>query len=60
MEQLTPREADMVKGIMDGLSYKLIADQFQISINTVKMNIKNIYKKLNINSKGELFKILTK
>jgi DNA-binding NarL/FixJ family response regulator len=52
---LTNRESDIVAGILDGLPYKLIADKHEISINTVRMNIKNIYKKLNINSKSELF-----
>ena len=33
---------------------KLIADKCSISIDTVRMHIKNIYKKLHINSKGEL------
>ncbi len=51
----TNRESDIVAGILDGLPYKLIADKHEISINTVRMNIKNIYKKLNINSKSELF-----
>lgn len=52
---LTKRETEIVAGILDGLPYKLIADKHKISINTVRMNIKNIYKKLNINSKSELF-----
>lgn len=51
----TKRESDIVTGILDGLPYKLIAAKHNISINTVRMNIKNIYKKLNINSKFELF-----
>jgi DNA-binding CsgD family transcriptional regulator len=35
----------------------MIADHRNISINTVRMHIKNIYRKLKINSKGELFKL---
>jgi DNA-binding NarL/FixJ family response regulator len=56
-ESLTPRERDVTKGILDGLSYKMIGDSLGISIDTVRMNIKNIYKKLHINSKSQLFKI---
>jgi DNA-binding NarL/FixJ family response regulator len=55
MNQLSPREMDVTQGVLDGLSYKMIAEKHQISIDTVRMNIKHIYKKLNINSKGELF-----
>jgi DNA-binding NarL/FixJ family response regulator len=57
-EQLTEREKDIVNGILDGLSYKLIADRYSISIDTVRMHVKKIYRKLKINSKSELFKIM--
>lgn len=53
-EQLTDREKDIAHGIVDGLSYKLIADRHAISIDTVRKHIRKIYKKLQINSKGEL------
>jgi DNA-binding NarL/FixJ family response regulator len=55
---LTDREIDIVNGIVDGLSYKLIADRYDIALNTVRMNVKSVYRKLKINSKGELFKIM--
>jgi DNA-binding NarL/FixJ family response regulator len=57
-EKLTIREKDIVNGIVDGLSYKLIADRYEIALDTVRMNVKSIYRKLKINSKGELFKIM--
>jgi DNA-binding NarL/FixJ family response regulator len=59
-EQLTNREKDIVNGILDGLSYKLIANKYNIAIDTVRMNVKKVYRKLNINSKSELFKIMGK
>ena len=59
-EQLTDREKDIVNGIIDGLSYKLIADRYDIAIDTVRMNVKKVYRKLKINSKSELFKIMNK
>jgi len=59
-ENLTPRENDVTLAILDGLSYKMIAARFNISIDTVRMNVKNIYRKLNINSKGELFRLSKK
>ena len=58
IEQLTEREKDIVNGIVDGLSYKLIADRHEIAIDTVRMNVKKVYRKLSINSKSELFSIL--
>lgn len=59
-EQLTSRETDIVNGILDGLSYKLIADRYHISIDTVRTNIKRIYRKLKINSKSELFNLFSR
>jgi len=51
---LTPREQDIVNGLVDGLSYKMIADRYDISIDTVRAHIRNIYKKLHVNSKAEV------
>ena len=51
---LTNREQDIVNGFVDGLSYKLIADRLDISIDTVRAHIRNIYKKLHVNSKAEV------
>ncbi len=53
-EVLTSREIDIVNCIIDGLSYKLVADKLDISIDTVRKHIKNVYKKLHINSKSQL------
>lgn len=51
---LTPREHDIVNGLVDGLSYKMIADRYDISIDTVRAHIRNIYKKLHVHSKAEV------
>lgn len=53
-EQLTAREKEVVQALVDGLSYKMVADRLEISFETVKQHIKNIYRKLEINSKSEL------
>lgn len=53
-EALTTREMQLVRGIEDGLSYKLIADRMGISIETVRSHIRNVYRKLEVSSKGEL------
>ncbi|WP_026211561.1 response regulator [Lewinella cohaerens] len=53
---LTARQQDIVNGIVDGLSYKMVANRLDISLDTVRTHIKHIYRALNINSKGELIK----
>lgn len=53
---LSPRENEVVKEIVAGKSYQMIADNLFVSINTVRTHIKNIYKTLNINSKAELIR----
>jgi len=53
---LTSRQRDIVAGIVDGKSYKMIAEDLFVSLDTVRSHIKNIYKILEINSKAELIK----
>ena len=57
IEDLNDREKQVVKGIVNGLSYKLIAIEYHVSIDTVRKYIKSVYRKLQINSKGELIAI---
>ena len=54
---LTPKEKELLECLADGKSYKMIADKMSISLETVKTHIKNIYSKLNVNSKDEALKI---
>lgn len=56
LKMLTARQQDIVKGIVDGKSYKMIADDLCVSLDTVRSHIKNIYKALEINSKAELIR----
>jgi len=51
---LTDREREVVQGLVDGLSYKMIAQRLDISIDTVRSYIKRIYSKLHVNSKIEV------
>ena len=53
-EVLTVKEINIAKELSAGLSYKLIADKVGISIDGVRFHIQKIYRKLEINSKGEL------
>jgi DNA-binding NarL/FixJ family response regulator len=58
--RLTPREQEIVTALEQGLSYKLVANQCGISIDTVKNHIRAVYRKLEINSKGELLALALK
>ncbi len=51
---LTPREKEVVELLVEGLFYKEIADRLEVSINTVNFHVRNIYKKLQVNSRGEI------
>ncbi|MEL7647845.1 MAG: helix-turn-helix transcriptional regulator [Sedimentibacter sp.] len=55
---LTDRESEIVELLLKGRTYKMVAEELFLSENTVKTHIKNIYSKLNINSKAELIKLL--
>ena len=50
---LSDREKEVLKCLVSGDSYKMIAASCFISIDTVKSHIKNIYQKLHVNSKSE-------
>ena len=51
--QLTEREKEILKLLVDGLSYKMIADKVNLSFHTIHTHLRNIYEKLHVNSKGE-------
>jgi len=55
---LSKRENEIVKYLLSGYTSGNIAKELYISLPTVKTHISNIYRKLNINSKQELFKLL--
>lgn len=45
---LTRREIEILQQLVNGLSYKMIANTSYISIDTVKKHLKNIYAKLHV------------
>ncbi len=55
--QLSSREIDVLKLMMEGYNYKVIAEQLFISTNTVKKHIAHIYEKLHVTSKAQLMKL---
>ena len=50
---LTERETEVLKYLVDGMSYKLVAEKCFVSLDTVSSHVKNIYKKLQVHSKSE-------
>jgi DNA-binding NarL/FixJ family response regulator len=50
---LTPREGEVLALIAKGLSYQRIAKSLGMSPHTVTSHIKQIYRKLAVNSRGE-------
>ena len=51
--QLSTRETEILKRLVMGDSYKMVADACFISIGTVYSHINSLYKKLHVNSKSE-------
>ncbi len=49
---LTSRETEVLQHLAKGKSYTMIADELYINKETVRTHIKNIYQKLNVNSKA--------
>lgn len=50
---LSEREKQVLQLLTNGYSYKMIASEMFIAIDTVRSHIKKIYEKLQVNSKGE-------
>ena len=50
---LTEREKNVLGLLVDGLSYKMIADKENISFQTVNAHVRKIYEKLHVHSLAE-------
>ena len=53
MDQLTPREREILDCLTRGRSNKAIAQELGISIDTVKLHVRNVLTKLNLSSRVE-------
>ena len=53
---LTEKEKEIVLDLVDGLSYKMIADKQNITIETVRTHIKHIYTKLHVHCKADVIR----
>ncbi|HEX4350876.1 MAG TPA: response regulator transcription factor, partial [Verrucomicrobiae bacterium] len=50
---LSPREVEVLELLSRGLSNKEIAEQLQLSVETVRSYLKNVYEKLHVRSRTE-------
>ena len=50
---LSAREKEILASLVEGNSYKMIADKLCISIDTVRSHIRHIYKKLHVHNQSE-------
>jgi DNA-binding NarL/FixJ family response regulator len=55
-QELSRREQEILEQLSKGFRYKEIADQLFLSIDTVRTHIRNIYEKLQVNSRAEALK----
>jgi DNA-binding NarL/FixJ family response regulator len=53
LQQLSPREKEILDLLSCGAAYKEIGDRLSLSIHTVRMHIRGIYGKLQVHSRGE-------
>ena len=51
--QVTPREREVLQLLSTGLTYRQISEEMEVSHETVKKHIKNIYRKLKVQNKVE-------
>jgi DNA-binding NarL/FixJ family response regulator len=53
VEQLTPRERDVLELVMHGLANKAIAERLGVTVAAVKWHLQHIYEKLHVHSRTE-------
>lgn len=53
LDKLTSREQEVLQSLAKGNSYKMVAAELEISIDTVRTYIKRIYEKLHVHSVAE-------
>jgi two-component system response regulator DctR len=60
MAELTEREHDVMRLVVEGLPNKLIADQLDISVRTVEVHRSRVFDKMEVKSAVELANLLRK
>jgi two-component system response regulator DctR len=60
LDELTERERDVMRLVVEGLPNKLIADQLDISVRTVEVHRARVFDKMEVRSAVELANLLRK
>ncbi len=60
LDELTERERDVMRLVVEGLPNKLIADQLDISVRTVEVHRARVFDKMEVKSAVELANLLRK
>lgn len=60
LHNLSRREREVVQLLRDGLTTGAMAEHLSISPHTVRDHLKNLYKKTNANSRGELLGLISR
>lgn len=55
-QELSRREQEILEQLSKGYRYKEIGDKLFVSIETVRTHVRNIYEKLQVNSRAEALK----
>ncbi|HTP12843.1 MAG TPA: response regulator transcription factor [Bacteroidota bacterium] len=50
---LSKRELEVLQALIDGYTYKAIADKLFVSTNTISFHLRNIYAKMHVRSRAE-------
>lgn len=58
LQELTDRERDVMRLVVEGLPNKLIADQLEISVRTVEVHRARVFDKMEVKSAVELANLL--
>ncbi len=53
LHQLSEKEKEVLELLVKGFSYKMIAGKLNKSVETIRTQIRNIYRKLNVHSNAE-------
>jgi DNA-binding NarL/FixJ family response regulator len=53
VENLTPRENEVLQYVMHGLTNKEVADRMGVTVSAVKWHLQHIYEKLHVHSRTE-------
>lgn len=55
---ITDKEVEVIELLLTGLTYKQIAEKLYIASKTVDNHIQNIYKKLEVTNKIQLYNLI--